>query len=276
MTRILVTGATGFVGKQVLRALNIDGVQLIPVVRTGKEYLVQEEGRIEYVISTRDMFAEVESTWTDWCKGVDILIHTAWYAEPGKYLRSTKNIDCLAGSLRMAQGAVQAGVKRIVGIGSCAEYDQKSGFLSVETGLNPLTPYGAAKAALFLYLSQWLPTQAVNFVWCRLFYLYGADENENRLVAYLRSQLKMGKPAELTSGNQIRDFMNVVDASRKIAEIALSDRVGPVNVCSGLPITIRQLAENIADEYGRRDLIKFDSRPDSVFDPPCIVGIPNC
>jgi nucleoside-diphosphate-sugar epimerase len=276
MTRILVTGATGFVGKQVLRALNIDGVQLIPVVRTGKENLVEEADRIEYVISTPDMFAEAESTWADWCKDVDILIHTAWYADTGKYLHSTKNIDCLAGSLRMAQGAVQAGVHRIVGIGSCAEYDHTSAFLSVDTVLNPLTPYAAAKAALFLSLSKWLPTQAVNFVWCRLFYLYGPAENENRLVAYLHSQLKLGKPAELTSGNQIRDFMNVEDAGKKIAEIALSDRVGPVNICSGLPITIRQLAESIADEYGRRDLIKFDSRPDGFFDPPCIVGIPNC
>lgn len=58
-----------------------------------------------------------------------------------------------------------------------------------------------------------------------------------------------------------------------IVEAALSDEQGPVNICSGMPITIRQLAEQIADEYGRRDLLKFGARPDNLVDPPCVVGV---
>lgn len=121
-------------------------------------------------------------------------------------------------------------------------------------------------------LSQWLPHQGVQFAWCRLFYLYGEGENEHRFVPYLRTKLSAGQPAELTSGNQIRDYLNVRDAGRMIAEVALSERQGPVNICSARPVTIRQLAEQIADEYGRRDLLRFGARPDNLVDPPCVVG----
>jgi dTDP-6-deoxy-L-talose 4-dehydrogenase (NAD+) len=56
-------------------------------------------------------------------------------------------------------------------------------------------------------------------------------------------------------------------------ETVLSDEQGAVNICSGIPITVRQLAEQVADEYGRRDLLKFGVRPDNLVDPPCVVGV---
>lgn len=275
MTRVVITGATGFIGRQIVRALDVDGIALMPVVRAGKEDLLSGVRHVERVIATPDLFSEDEAWWEAQCQSTDLIIHAAWYTEPGKYQQSALNMDCLVGSLRLARGAAKAGVKRLVGIGTCAEYDQSNGTLTVTTALKPLTPYAATKAALFLALSQWLPTQSVSFAWCRLFYLYGEDEDERRLVPYIRKQLEKGEPAELSSGKQIRDFMDVVDAGRKIVEVALSNHIGPVNVSSGIPIAIRQLAERIADEYGRRDLLRFDARPDNIFDPPCVIGEPT-
>lgn len=275
MTKVLMTGATGFVGRQVVRALDGQGISLIPVVRAGKDGLLSGVERVDRIITTPDLFSEDEAWWEAQCQGVDLIIHAAWYTEPGKYLQSALNMDCLIGSLRLARGAAKAGVRRFVGIGTCAEYDQSHGVLTLDTALKPSTPYAGAKAALFLALSHWLFSQTVSFAWCRLFYLYGEGEDERRLVPYIRRQLVKGEPAELTSGTQIRDFMDVVDAGAIIAEVALSDRIGPVNICSGVPVTVRQLAERIADEYGRRDLLKFGARPDNLFDPPCVIGITN-
>lgn len=275
MTRIIVTGATGFVGCQIMRALAQPGVELIPVVRRGKEPQVANLSNVIKIISTSDVFAEDEQWWAQKCRDTDVIVHAAWYAEPGKYLQSTLNIDCLVGSLQLARGAVTAGVKRFVGIGTCAEYEEGHGVLTVDTALKPSTPYAAAKAALFLALSQWLPAQSVTLAWCRLFYLYGEGEDERRFIPYIRRQLEKSEPAELTSGKQIRDFMDVAKAGKKIAEIALDDCIGPINVSSGVPITVRQLAEQIASEYGRQDLLRFDARPDNLFDPPCVIGIPN-
>ena len=270
---VLLTGATGFVGRQVLRALVERGSRVRAVVRDGKRDQLAALDDVETIITTPDLFAENDEWWADVCRGIDTVIHVAWYAEPGQYLHSAKNIDCLIGTLQMAKGAAQAEVRRFVGIGTCFEYDLSEGLLSVDTPLRPLTPYAGAKAAAFLALSQWLPQQRVEFAWCRLFYLYGEGEDARRLVPYLRSKLEAGAPAELTSGKQIRDFLDVHKCGKMIAETALTREQGPVNICSGTAISVRQLAEQIADEYGRRDLLKFGVRPDNLVDPPCVVGV---
>lgn len=273
--RVLITGATGFVGQQVLRHLAAQRVRLTVIVRDGKQAMLKEHPFVEAVITTPDLFAEPADWWANTLQGIDTVIHVAWYAEPGQYLQSAKNLDCLQGTLSMAKGAAQAGVRRFVGIGTCFEYDLAYGMLSVETPLKPLTPYAGAKAATYLALSQWLPAQAVEFAWCRLFYLYGEGEDARRLVPYLRAKLDKGESAELTCGNQIRDFINVNEAGRLIAQAALTTVQGPINICTGVPITVKQLVEEISDEYGRRDLLKFGVRPDNFIDPPCIVGIKN-
>ena len=77
----------------------------------------------------------------------------------------------------------------------------------------------------------------------------------------------------LTAGTQIRDFLEVSEAGRQIAEIVQGDQQGAFNICSGIPTTVRQLAEQIADEYGRRDLLRFGIRPSNLVDPPCVLGI---
>ena len=269
----LLTGASGFVGRQVLRALSEKGTRIRVLVREGKQGQLERLAGIESVVTTPDLFAESAVWWADVCKDIDTVIHVAWYAEPGKYLQSAKNLDCLMGTLQMAKGAAQAGVKRFVGIGTCFEYDLSGGLLSVDTPLLPLSPYAGAKAAAFMALSQWLPRQGVALAWCRLFYLHGEGEDERRLVPYLRTKLAAGQAAELTSGKQIRDFLNVTEAGRMIAETALGQAQGAVNICSGVPITVRQLAEKIADEYGRRDLLAFGARQDNLIDPPYVVGL---
>lgn len=272
---VLLTGATGFVGRQVLRELARRNTRVTAVVREGSPSRVKSLPGAAAVISTPDLFTESVEWWVRACHEIDTVVHVAWYAEPGKYLQSEKNIDCLSGTIVLAKGAVEAKVRRFVGIGTCFEYDLTGGVLTVDTPLEPSTPYAGAKAATYMALSHWLPSQSLEFAWCRLFYLYGEGEDDRRLVSYLRSRLAKGEPAELTTGNQIRDFMDVGDAAQLIAAVALGDTQGAVNVCSGVPITVRQLAEKVADEYGRRDLLRFGARPDNLVDPPCVVGVRN-
>lgn len=273
--RVLVTGGTGFVGRQVLKYLDSKCVPVTAIVRNGQQSLLENYLSVKSVISTPDLFSESLDWWIKSLQGIDTVIHIAWYAEPGKYLQSKMNLDCLQGTLSMAKGSVEAGVRRFIGVGTCFEYDLTFGKLSVSTPLNPLTPYAGSKAAAFLALSQLLPAQSVEFAWCRLFYLFGEGEDPRRLVPYLRSRLAAGEIAELTSGNQIRDFINVAEAGRMISEAALSKEQGAINICSGIPITVKQLAESIASEYGREDLLKFNTRPDNLIDPPCVIGVKN-
>jgi dTDP-6-deoxy-L-talose 4-dehydrogenase (NAD+) len=270
---ILLTGATGFVGRQVCQELATRSVGVRLVVREGKQNRIPPSPSIEKVIGTSDLWSEDAAWWAGVCGGIDTVIHVAWYAEPGQYLQSPKNMECLAGTLRLFQGASRAKVRRFVGIGTCFEYDLSAGLLSVQTALRPSTPYAAAKAAAFSMLSELLPQQGIEFAWCRLFYLYGEGEDERRLVPYLRARLQASEPAELSGGTQVRDYLDVREAGRMIVQAALGAAQGPLNICSGTPITIRQLAERIADEYGRRDLLRFGARPDNPVDPPHVVGV---
>jgi nucleoside-diphosphate-sugar epimerase len=270
----LITGATGFVGRNVLKAVSAMGITSRVVLRKGSSANIPGNCLVEKIIETDDLFHESAEWWYEVSQGIDTVIHVAWYAEPGKYLQSPLNQDCLNGSLNMISGTAKAGIRKFVGVGTCFEYDLSFGYLAAGTPLKPETPYARAKAALFHHLQDFAATHDIAYNWCRLFYLYGEQEDERRLVAYIRAKLQKGETAELTSGTQVRDFLDVSEAGRMIAATAVQDSYsGPVNICSGIPITVRELAERIADEYGRKDLLKFGARPDNLVDPKVVVGI---
>ena len=273
--KILITGATGFVGSQVLKNLLARNKDVYAVVRKTKKNLLKKKYPNLNLIVTNDLFAESSEWWNKKCKGIHTIIHLAWHAEPRKYLNSSKNINCLKGSLNMAQGAIKAGVKKFVGIGTCFEYDLSLAKLSINSMLKPSTIYSATKVSLYTTLLKLFIDNSIEFAWCRLFYLYGEGEDERRLVAYLHKQLSEGKLVKLGSGKQIRDFLNVSEVGLIINKIALGNKQGPINICSGDPITVRQMAQKIADKYNKRYLLKFGARPDNLIDPQRVVGVPN-
>lgn len=272
MKPVLITGATGFVGAAVARALAARGLPLRCVIRTGTADRLPDGVKAE-VVETPDLFAETAGWWRDHLADANMAVHLAWYAEPGKYLTDPCNLDCLAGTLSMAKGAAAAGLRRFVGVGTCFEYDLWPGYLSPDGPLDPLTPYAAAKAAAWLALSHFLPSQGVSFLWARLFYLHGTGEDPRRFVAYLHSQLQAGQPALLSGGAQVRDFLPVEEGADLLVDEALGPREGATNISSGKGITVRDMALQIADLYGRRDLLRFGARPDNLTDPPCVVGL---
>ena len=278
MKTILLTGATGFVGRNIIKELNKKRVNIIPVIRpkSKKKLDLKKIKNINRVISSKDIFKESKLWWKNQCKGVDIIIHTAWFVEPGKYLKSIKNKQCLMGSLNLAKGAAHAGVKRFIGIGTCFEYDLSFGKLSINTPLNPITPYAKAKVNLFKELLTFFSNRSIGFLWCRLFYLYGKGEDKRRLVPYIHNQIKNGKRVELTNKHYIRDYLEASMAAKMIVKVALGKKIGAVNICSGIPVTIEAFAKKIADEYKRRDLLNFGSKSFKSNDPPCVVGVPNC
>ncbi|MFK5997135.1 MAG: NAD(P)-dependent oxidoreductase [Rhodobacterales bacterium] len=275
MARVLLTGATGFVGRHILQRLEAQGHSVLLPVRPNWQDRISIHESLTQTLETKDLFAESFNWWYDTLDGIDTVIHAAWYAEPGVYLTSEKNLDCLSGTLQLAKAASARKLKRFIGLGSCIEYDLSENPLTLDTPLAPTTPYSAAKVAAFHTLRQWFAHEGVSFLWCRLFYLYGTGENPKRLVPYLHEKLKNGEVADLSSGTQIRDFIDVEKAADMIVDGAFSQAEGAANICTGQGQTVRELAENIADQYGRRDLLNFGARPDNLVDPPCIIGAPT-
>jgi len=270
--RILLTGASGFVGKHVLRRLSKLGHQITVVTRNRESSKFDKSFKIDRYIETKNLFLEDLEWWKLALMDVDIIVHLAWYVEPNKYLHSHLNFDCAQGTMTIARAATELQISRFVGIGTCFEYDLSYGYLSTSTPLKPSSVYSATKISTFMMLSEWFKNHHLSFLWCRLFYLFGEGEDNRRLVSYIRERLEKGSPAELTSGRQIRDYLDVEEASRLIVESVFSEKVGPLNICSGIPISVRELAEKIADEYNRRDLLKFGLRTENDVDPYIIIG----
>ncbi len=270
---IILTGATGFVGRQVMRSLIEMGCSVKVVVRDPSRLDSVPAGAVLEVVRTPDLFEETPYRFEKLLEGSETLVHAAWYAEPGKYLTSPRNLACLTGTLNLASAFSAVGGKRFIGIGTCAEYDPYAGPITTETPLAPNTLYAACKASAFQVLRYFLGGKGISFAWCRIFYLYGEGEDGRRLVPYIRRQLEAGEEVLLTRGDQVRDFLDVTDAARMIAEVTLGQQQGAVNICSGEAMTVRQLAESIADEYGRRGLLRFGARPENLFDPPRVVGV---
>jgi nucleoside-diphosphate-sugar epimerase len=269
-----VTGASGFVGSQVLRCLLDDGQSVRVLYRDHSHVDGFESHPNLELVHTPDLFTESLEGLMALLDGSETLVHLAWYTEPGEYLTSPLNLSCLTGTLNMANAFSRVGGKRFVGLGSCAEYDTSTGVIGTDAPLAPGTLYAACKVSAYQVLQHFLKAEDISFAWCRIFYLYGEGEDGRRLVPYIRSQIEADEEVLLTAGKQVRDFLDVKDAARMIADVVVSDREGPVNICSGEGVTVRQLAESIADEYGRRDLLRFGAKPDGLFDPPKIIGIP--
>ncbi|SIQ59938.1 dTDP-6-deoxy-L-talose 4-dehydrogenase (NAD+) [Rhizobium sp. RU20A] len=275
MTHVLVTGATGFVGRQVVKALLANDHTVTAICRPGSEGKLGTLADKVAIIVSADMFRESEEWLAGHLTGKDAVIHVAWYVEPGKYLDSPENLACVEGSLRLARAAVAAGVGHVIGVGTCFEYRLPSDHLTVESPLAPQTLYAASKLSVYHMLGQYLAKQDTRFSWCRLFYLFGEGEHPARLVPYVRGRLAAGETAKLSAGTQIRDFLDVAIAGAMIADVVRTGQPGAINICSGRPTTIRALVEGIADEVGRRDLLEFGTAAIHPSDPAAVVGVCN-
>lgn len=266
MTRILLTGASGFIGRQIASALVEQGHEVIAVSREGCAPVAGIQAL------AMDVLDEAQHARIAAVKA-DILIHSAWITTHGVYWTSPENTRWEAATLALAKAFIASGGKRIVGIGTCVEYDLTRSTPLDETtsALAPHTPYGRAKLRTWAALRALADEAGIEAAWCRLFHLYGPGEGRERLVPAVILPLLRGEEARTSPGTQIRDFLSSIEAGRAIAHIALSSAIGPVNIGSGAPISIATLVTMLADMLGRRDLLRLGAFPLRPDDPAVII-----
>lgn len=270
--KVLVTGGSGFVGSQVVASLKQKGCHVTSVTRTldRPNYADQHFQHDLNTIST--------SSLIELLSGYDAIVHMAWPVASSGYESSSANDTASSASVRLAMCALQAKVGSFVGIGTCLEYDTRFGLLDVSTPTGPTNRYGKAKLRTFRELTSLFESSKTRFAWARLFFIFGERDRKHRFAGYVRNQVEQGLPALVKNPLLVRDYSDVRHVGSQLAALALSDIEGAVNICSGRPVSLLELATQIASEVGRPELImaaKSEAARTELDLIPRIVGVPS-
>jgi nucleoside-diphosphate-sugar epimerase len=266
MSRIAVTGATGFIGRHIVARLLDEGHEVIAVGRTAKD-LPPSVQTVKLDLLAPEAPAAIAALKSD------ILVHAAWVTAHGAFWTSPLNDLWADASIALARAFLDAGGRRIVGVGTCVEYDLTGMALLDEatSRLASTMPYGLAKDRAQREIAVLCAAAGASFAWCRLFHLYGPDENPQRLVPSVILSLLKGEEARTTLGTQWRDFMHAADAGHAIAHVASGLHAGAINIGSGQPITIAGLVTRLADMLGGTRLLRLGAIPLRPDDPASVL-----
>jgi nucleoside-diphosphate-sugar epimerase len=267
VSRVLLTGATGFVGREALAGLLHRGHEVHAVARRGgpeAQDVTWHEADLLDPESPARVLARAEP---------EILVHLGWYAEHGKFWTSPRNLDWVEATLRLLGAFARTdAARRVVMAGTCAEYAWTRDRYSEDAPCAPHTLYGAAKHGLRIIAGAFAAERGLSFAWGRLFFLYGPAEPPGRFVPAVARALLGGQPAPMTAGTQIRDFLHVADAGDAFAALAGAETDGPVNIASGVGVSLRDLAGLIAAAVGGAGRLEPGAIPTRPDDPPSLVA----
>lgn len=268
--RVLLTGATGFIGSHCIAPLLERGYEVVASFRSRqppamagvrwiKSDILDPAGRAALVAGARPTH----------------LLHLAWYVEPGAMISHPDNISWAGASMDLLRRFHEAGGLRAVAGGSCYEYDWSYGYCTEEvTPCRPDTLYGSAKHGLAEVMLGYCRAVGLSGAWGRMFFLYGPNENPRRLVPSVILALLRGEEARSSHGEQIRDYMHVQDVAEGMVALLDSQAQGAFNIASGRAVTIRSIVEKLGEFTGRSDLLRIGAYPPRANDAPLVVGDP--
>lgn len=265
--RVLVTGARGFVGRHCLRDLLERGNEVHAVSSTDHDHepaaVIWHRMDLFDAAAVADLVAGIRPTH---------LLHLAWDTTHGAFWTSPENMLWLAASVDLFRVFADHGGRRAVMAGTCAEYVWDDGVCDERTTpLQPRTLYGACKHALHVAAEAYATQTGVSLAWGRVFFLYGPGEKRGRFVPSIVLPLLRGEPAPCSHGRQVRDFLHVEDVAAAFTTLLASDVTGPVNVASGTPVRLADVAETIGEIIGRPGLVRLGAIPAAANDPAAIV-----
>ena len=250
--KVLVTGGSGLIGRYCLPQLQAKGYEVHAVssmARASTSTIQWHKANLLDIEQVRALMRTLKPSH---------LLHLAWCTEHGKYWTSPENLNWVQSSLALIREFTEFGGKRLVGAGTCAEYEWGHGVcVEGQTPLVPGTLYGNCKHALQLMLRSWSGQTGLSSAWGRVFSLYGPRENPERLVASVIKALLQGKPAICGNARLIRDYLHAEDVASAFVAILSSTLEGSVNIGSGEAVALGEIVERVAGKLDSNELIQL-------------------
>jgi nucleoside-diphosphate-sugar epimerase len=268
--KILVTGATGFVGKHVINELLKYDHQIIGTTRNKDSHI--SSSNLNYSFLDIDNLSPGANYFSKF-NSPDLLIHLAWQGLPN-YKSLFHCEHNLFTHYSFLKNTVVNGLKNLVVIGTCFEYGMKEGALSEDMITDPQNPYALAKDTLRKFLFELKKKNEFDCKWIRLFYMYGEGQNPNSLLSQLQAALKNGeKEFNMSGGEQERDYLPVEKVAEYIVAIALQSKIsGIINCCSGEPVKVKQLVTNYLNDNNRKIKLNLGYYPYTDYEPMSFWG----
>jgi nucleoside-diphosphate-sugar epimerase len=257
MRRALVTGASGFVGRAAVAALRARGFEVHAVARRAERSVEADAWHEADLLDSASLVPVVDAS------RASHLLLLAWETEHGAFWSDPKNLEWSRATLTLFEAFADAGGERSVMVGSCAQYDWKalgaSGLADEATSARrPATLYGQAKEDTARRLEARSSAWGVSHAIALLFFPYGPYDKAERLVPSLTRDLLAGQEATVKTGAEVRDFVHVEDCGAALAALLDSGVTGAVNVGTGQPSTIAEVARTVARIVGHEDLLRVD------------------
>lgn len=261
---VFVTGATGFIGKQLILPLKQAGFTVFALTRKITSSLSPEahwvEGDLFDKEKIKDLLQKIKPTH---------LLNMAWCTTQD-YQTSDLNFDFLEASLNLLKNFVNNGGKRVCFIGSCLEYASQDRALKETDPLSDTTPYACCKKILNEKAQNYCTKHNISYSYARIFYVYGPDEAPSRLTASIISRLRNQERVQIKHSQLKKDYMFTKDIARALVSLLDSQVLGSVNISSGQVVSLKDYATAIASLLGKEHLLDLLELPSS--QPPIVLG----
>ena len=273
MAKVLVTGATGFIGKHVIKQLLSLGHLIIATSRKSNDEAISFFPELKNTHYIQKDLNDKEENYYSLFNKPDIVIHTSWESLPNydELFHIERNLST---NYYFVKNIISNGLGNITITGTCLEYGLLEGCLSENMCTQPCTNYGLAKDILRKFVESLKNNYSFVYKWLRIFYPYGHGQYKKSLWSQMEDAIITNvKEFNMSLGEQLRDYLPVETMAEYIVSAALQDEIyGVINCCSGKPVSIRSFVENFFEQHGYKIKLNLGYYPYSKHEPLAFWG----